>query len=185
MDERLIEQQSYPVTRLTIPVANAAAFRTEYEVAVPELPLAAVEQLVRRGAPWPEMLELIETSAPHGFLVYFRNDVHPVMSLAGDRAACVSYLMGNHTIAERMFRHDPRAMLYAPLHNVIWDDGDGDGWFTVDQPSTQFASFENRQIEEVGIELDHKLAALLEHLGVPVPAQLLDQSVGPPASRGR
>jgi uncharacterized protein (DUF302 family) len=88
------------------------------------------------------MRELIEASAPHGFLIYFRTDVHPVMTLAGDKAACVSYLMGNHTIAERMFRHDPRAMLYAPLHTVIWEDAAGDGWFTVHGPSTQFASFE-------------------------------------------
>ena len=31
--------------------------------------------------------------------------------------------MGNVTIAEQMFRHDPRAMLYAPLRTVIWEDG--------------------------------------------------------------
>jgi hypothetical protein len=83
-----------------------------------------------------------------------------------------SYLMGNHTIAERMFRHDPRAMLYAPLHTVIWEDADGSAWFTADQPSTQFASFDNPDITQVGIELDHKLAALLETLAVPVPSKL-------------
>jgi hypothetical protein len=57
---------------------------------------------------------LIDRSAPHGFLIYFRNDVHSVMTLAGDRADCVAYLMGNHVTAERMFRHDPGAMMYAP-----------------------------------------------------------------------
>jgi hypothetical protein len=40
-----------------------------------------------------------------------------------------------------MFRYDPRAMLYAPLHTVIWEDADGSAWFTVDQLSTQFGSF--------------------------------------------
>ena len=50
------------------------------------------------------MLALIDASAPHGFLVYFRNDVHPVMALAGDEAACVSYLMGNHTIGRAHVR---------------------------------------------------------------------------------
>lgn len=44
----------------------------------------------------------IEASAPHGFLIYFRN-VHPVMQLAGDRGDCAAYPMGNHTIAERVF----------------------------------------------------------------------------------
>jgi uncharacterized protein (DUF302 family) len=136
---------------------------------VPDYPHAAVSDLVSRRATWSEMIEFIDTAARYGFLVYFRNDVHPVMSLAGDNADCVSYLMGNHTIAERMFRYDPRAMLYAPLHTVIWDDADGSAWFTVDQPSTQFGSFGIPQVANVGVELDRKLAALLEALDVPVP----------------
>src|SRR5580658_3777350 len=175
MDRRNIEEHWYGVARLTIPVTSAAAFQSRYEAAVPPLPGAAVQELVARGAPWPEMLELIDASAPHGFLIYFRNDVHPVMTLAGDGAACVSYLMGNHTIAERMFRHDPRAMLYAPLHTVIWEDAAGDAWFTVDQPSTQFASFDIPEIAAVGVELDRMLATLLESLDVPVPGPLRSQ----------
>ena len=68
------------------------------------------------------MERLIGDAAPFGFLIYFRNEVHPVMALAGDRADCVAYLMGNHIFAERMFRHDPRALMYAPLHTVIWEN---------------------------------------------------------------
>jgi hypothetical protein len=45
-------------------------------------------------------------------------------------------------------------------------------WFTADQPSKQFASFAVPGITEVGIELDHKLAALLDALEVPVPSEL-------------
>jgi hypothetical protein len=56
------------------------------------------------------------------------------MALSGDRADCVAYRMGNHIIAERMFRHDPRAMMYSPLHTVIRKDKHGDAWFTVDRP---------------------------------------------------
>jgi hypothetical protein len=118
------------------------------------------------------MVELIDRSAPQGFLIYFRNDVHPVMALAGDSADCVSYLMVNHIFAERMFRHDPRAMMYAPQHTVIWEDKHGDAWFTVDQPSKQFASVDNPDIAQVGIELDHKLVALLDALAVAVPPEL-------------
>ncbi|MDT5348412.1 MAG: hypothetical protein QOH91_1699 [Mycobacterium sp.] len=29
------------------------------------------------------------------------------------------YLMGNHTIAECIFRHDPAVMLHAPLRTVV------------------------------------------------------------------
>ena len=173
---RHVEQLDYTVPRLTLPVPAVREFQKRYESAVPDLPLAAVADLVSRGAPWSDMVELIERSAPHGFLIYFRNEVHPVMALAGDRADCVSYLMGNHIFAERMFRHDPRAMMYAPLHTVIWEDDHGKAWLTVDQPSAQFRSFGIPAVTEVGIELDHKLAALLEALNVPVPDVLRRRS---------
>jgi hypothetical protein len=170
--ERDVEELWYRAPRLTLPIPAVREFQKRYETAVPDLPVAAVVDLVSRRAPWSDMVELIERSAPHGFLIYFRNDVHPVMALADDRADCVAYLMGNHIIAERMFRHDPRAMMYAPLHTVIWEDKRGDAWFTVDQPSQQFASFGIPEITEVGIELDHKLATLLDTLAVPVPTDL-------------
>jgi hypothetical protein len=144
------ETITYIVKRLTVAVPGVREFQERYEQAVPTLPLEQVTALVDRGAPWSEMLELIAESAPHGFLIYFRNDLHPVMQLAGDTADCVAYLMGNHTIAERMFRHDPRAMLYAPLHTVIWEDAGG-AWFSFDQPSDQFASFGVEAIAAVGV----------------------------------
>ena len=166
------ESVRYEVTRLTLPIPAVTEFQARYEAAVPAYPRVAVSELVSRRAPWSEMVEFIDAAAPHGFLIYFRNDVHPVMTLAGDHADCVSYLMGNHTIAERMFRYDPRAMLYAPLHTVIWEKSDGSAWFTFDQPSTQFGSFAIPEVANVGVELDHKLAALLDALELPVPAVL-------------
>lgn len=76
------------------------------------------------------------------------------MQAAGDEAECIAYLMGNHVVAERMFRHDPRAMLYAPLRTVVWEDSFGDAWFTVDLPTTQFGSFGIDEVSRVGDELD-------------------------------
>lgn len=64
-------------------------------------------------------------------------------------------------------------MLYAPLHTAIREDHDGNAWFTVDQPSTQFASFGIAEVTAVGRELDLKLAALHDALEVEVPAPLL------------
>jgi len=162
----------YEVCRLTVPVPAFLDFQKRYEEAVPELPVAEVRELVSRNAPWSEMLSLIEGAAPYDFLIYRREDAGPVMKLAGDQAECVAYLMGNHTIAERMFRYDPRALLYAPLHTVIWEDNDGNAWFTADQPSTQFGSFEIPEVATVGCELDAKLARLLEALEVEIPAPL-------------
>jgi hypothetical protein len=99
------------------------------------------------------------------------------MQLAGDENDCIAYLMGNVTIAEQMFRHDPRAMLYAPLRTVIWEDARGRAWFTVDQPSTQFGSLGILAVSAVGVELDRKLAALLEALRVEVPMALVSSTV--------
>jgi uncharacterized protein (DUF302 family) len=169
MTSRALEELWYGVSRLTVPIPPVREFQARYEAAVPEVPFDAVAELVSRNSPWLEMRRLIDRAAPHGFLIYFRNDVHPVMTLAGDNADCISYLMGNHIIAERVFRYDPRVMLYAPLHTAIWEDRDGHGWFSTDQPSTLFASFKVPEIAEVGVDLDRKLAALLAYLEVPVP----------------
>ena len=111
-------------------------------------------------------------ASPLGFFIFYKNDVEPTVRLAGDTASGVAYLMGNNTIMERMFRHEPAILLYAPLHMVIWGDPDGPAYLTFDKPSDQFGSFANPQITAVGVELDRKLAALLEHLGVAVPDAL-------------
>jgi Domain of unknown function DUF302 len=169
--------ETYAVKRLNVEVAGVREFQRLYEEAVPANPLEEIVALAQRGASWAEVLDAHAEWAPHGFLIYFRNDVHPVMQLAGDQNDCIAYLMGNVTIAEQMFRHDPRAMLYAPLHTVIWEDANERAWFTADQPSTQFASFGVPAVSAVGVELDRKLAALLEALGVEVPSALLASTV--------
>ena len=162
------------VNRITIEIATTPReFRARYESAVPLLPVAEIRALAERHAPWQEMLDLMARVAPLGFLIFHSIDADPVMPLAGDRAFCVSYLMGNPTIAERMFRYEPAVLLYAPLRTAIWGDPEGTAHFTFDQPSNQFASFGNPEITSVGIELDRKMAALLDHLQLPGPDALL------------
>jgi hypothetical protein len=75
-NHRHVEQLDYTVPRLTLPIPAVREFQKRYETAVPDLPLAAVADLVSHTAPWSDMVELIERSAPHGFLIYFRNDDH-------------------------------------------------------------------------------------------------------------
>jgi hypothetical protein len=58
---------------------------------------------------------------------------------------------------------------------VTWEDQHGDAWFAADQPSKQFASLDIPEIAEVGVELDHKLAALLDALAVAVPPELRER----------
>lgn len=150
-------------------------FRRQYEQAVPPYDAVAFDALVARGAPWDDVLTLMRERAPHDFLIYWSSgDLRPMMSLAGDPGQCVEYLMGNQTTAERMFRHDPAVMLYAPLRTVISDRPDGGARFVIEQPSRAFGSFGVDAIHEVGRKLDREVAALLTYLTVPVPAGLSD-----------
>jgi uncharacterized protein (DUF302 family) len=168
--------ETHTTRRLNVEVPDVREFQRLYERAVPANPLEEIVALVQRQASWAEVIDAHAEWATHGFLIYWRNDVHGVMQLAGDENDCIAYLMGNVTIAERMFRHDPRAMLYAPLRTAIWEDASERAWFTVDQPSTQFASFGIPAVSAVGVELDRKLAALLEALRVEVPMALLSST---------
>jgi hypothetical protein len=163
----------YSANRLTIEVGSAPAeFQSRYEQAVPLFPAEQVAGLVRRQAPWQDMLDLMAAASPVGFFLFYKIDVAATVRLAGDKAVGVAYLMGNNTLMESMYRYEPAILLYAPLHIVIWGDPDGPGYLTFDKPSDQFGSFGNTAISTVGAELDHKLAALLDHLGVSVPAEL-------------
>jgi uncharacterized protein (DUF302 family) len=160
---------SFPhqVTRLVFDTGQPyQEFRARYEQAVPELDAARLAGFAERGAPWQEVVADADASAPHGFFIFWRLETTPVMTLAGDPALCTTYLMGNHVIAEQMYRHDPSVMLYVPLRTVIYVDDGSRTRFAIDQPSTVLASFGSPSISEVGIELDRKLGALLEALDV-------------------
>jgi hypothetical protein len=170
-----IETISHRVDRLTIQIDDSFdGFRNRYEQAVLEYQSDRFDALIARGADWQTVLDATAENAPHDFILYWSREFTSLMGLAGDRSRCVGYLMGNHTIAQRMYRYNPAVMLHAPLRTAIVEDADHATWFTFDQPSTQFGSFNTPQITKVGHELDHKLAALLTHLGAPVPAALTE-----------
>ncbi|MFF4756124.1 DUF302 domain-containing protein [Streptomyces sp. NPDC002514] len=145
---------------------------TRYGQLVPMLDSSAVAEFIRRQAPWETVIAQARENAPHGFMIYWHSAVTPVMSLAGDEWPCVTYLMGNHTIAQRMFHHNPAVMLSAPLRTVICQDASGVVTLQVDQPSSRFSSYDDPEIAAVGRELDSKLATLLAALGAPVPPEL-------------
>jgi hypothetical protein len=169
----LIRTNTHEVHRLEIAVGtDFNDFRERYERAVPELDAGRLGELVRSGAPWEAVLWAADENAPQEFIRYWKFDGTAIMRLAGDRWKCVEYLMGNHAIAQRMYTHKPAVLLYAPLRTVVYEDAEGTTWFAVDQPSTRFASFGDPRITEVGLELDRKLADLLEYLGAPVPPAL-------------
>lgn len=71
------------------------------------------------------------------------------MSLAGHRARCTEYLMGNHVIAERMARHDAGAFLYAPLRTTIHEAPEGRVRLAIDRPSDLLAALDRPEIIRV------------------------------------
>jgi len=147
--------------------------RERYEKAVP--PFEPGHFFDHRGpdhTDWATVSRITDQQAPHGFLLYWRNEVDPMMRVAGHDRRCTTYLMGNHIVAERMYRHDSGIMLYAPLRVTIYEDHDDHVWLSVDQPSTRFASFADPEIAAVGTELDGKLADLFTTLDIAVPAEL-------------
>ncbi|MCT9108856.1 hypothetical protein N4G69_25095 [Streptomyces mirabilis] len=86
------------------------AAREHYETLVPEADLGRFSDTTS----WQATLELAEINAPHGFMRYYRSDITAVMNGSASCWKATEYLMGNHTIAERMYRHDPSVMLHAP-----------------------------------------------------------------------
>lgn len=141
--------------------------RNRYETLVPAADLTSSA----RATTWDEILAEVKAQAPHGFLRYARIDVAPAMTLAGPTTPATEYLMGNHTIAERMYRHDAGIMLHAPLRTLLYSGPDGTV-LAVDQPSLLFGSYGDPAITAVGVELDGLLATLVELLDGDAPAAL-------------
>jgi hypothetical protein len=160
--------------RLDIPVQQSYDdFIHRFESAVPMLNRERVVELVERKAPWSEVAADAAASAPHDFLLYWKLDLTPVMSLAGNRQRATEYLMGNHVIAETVYRHDPAVALYVPLRLAIYESDEGTR-FTIEQPSTVLSGLGRQEIAQVGIDLDRKLATLLTALNADVPAALTE-----------
>ena len=118
---------------------------------------------------WEEVLDIARSNAPHGFMRYHSLDVTAAMAGSPSQWSATQYLMGNHTIAETMFRHDPAVMLHAPLRTLIYVDATGATRFAVDQPSLLFDSFGRPEIAAVGRHLDALLSELITLLGGAVP----------------
>lgn len=175
-DENVIGQTrvvTHELSRLEIAVdVPFDEFRERYERAVPLFDPGPFGDLDPAHTDWDTIRRLTDSRAPHDFIIYWRAETDLMMRIAGHERRCTAYLMGNHTIAERMYRHHAGVMLSAPLRTAIYEDHDGRVWLSVDQPSTRFSSFGDPRIAAVGVDLDDKLAKLLITLGLTVPPQL-------------
>ncbi|GAA3830931.1 hypothetical protein [Streptomyces chiangmaiensis] len=140
--------------------------------AVPDFDVARMRRVAEQNGTWDDVLRAVAENAPNEFVLFGAIDTRPLMSVAGNKRPAIEYLMGNHTIAERMYRHHPDTLLYAPLRVLIYGSDEGEAVFAIDQPSTVFAGLGVPEVTAVGHELDQKLVALLELLRVEVPSSL-------------
>jgi hypothetical protein len=160
---------THEVRRLAVPLGRpyADAIRAFEET----IPVLDRSQFV--GLPdWGAVVAKADEVMPLGFMRFWSTDVPPYMEASGHSWECTEYLMGNHVIAEQMYRYNPTVMLHAPLRLLIQADENGDGVLVIDQPSTLFASFGDPRVAEVGRLLDAKLAGVLTALGANPPAEL-------------
>ena len=194
-EARVMNVLSVPhqVTRLVFDTGQPyEKFRSRYEAAAPQADPRWRGDVAGRHARWPDLAADPREPGPHGFVLYWRADMTPLMTTAGERRPCTAYLMGCPAIAEKIYRQNPAVMLYSPLRALIYIDSGDRTQFAVDQPSTVFAGFAEPAIAELGIDLDHQLAELLTALGVKAnevlyPARVAGRLASAPgqASRGR
>ena len=125
-----------------------------------------MERIIAAGGNWDDVRAAVAKNAPNELMVYAKVGGTELLSLAGDRTLAIEYLIGNHVIAETMFRHDPKALLYAPLRMLVYSDADGNAIFTMDQPSAAFGSLGIAEVTKVGEGLDRKVVNLLRVIGI-------------------
>src|SRR5262249_36388151 len=141
-------------------------FVTAFEEAAPAFDPLPTQRVVERGGNWDDVRAEVAKNAPNELMRYGKIDATPLLGGAGHRTRAIEYLVGNHVIAESMFRHDPKALLYAPLRMLVYSDADGHAVFTMDKPSSAFGSLGVAEVTAVGEGLDRKVANLLRIVGV-------------------
>jgi Domain of unknown function DUF302 len=146
--------------------------RQRYESLVPTIDFAELVEVIGTGD-LARVQQYTAEHAPNSFVNFWTLDPMPMMRLAGNQRRAITYMMGNNVIAETMFRHDPGIILYAPLRTAIYEAVSGGVQFSIDQPSSKFASFGDTRIAEVGAQLDAKVAELLRLMSLPVPPELI------------
>ncbi len=160
-------------------------FRKDFEKAVPVFDPVPYADIIRQGGSWDDVKAAVAACAPHDLLLYAVLEATALMEFAGHRGQAVEYLMGNHVIAETMYRLDRNTLLYAPLRVLLLSDSSGEAVFAIDQPSTVFAGLDDPEAAATGVLLDRKVAAMLRSIGVAISDNLTmpDERTTSPSKR--
>lgn len=159
--------ESHTVKRVEIATGIPyGEFVTALEKAAPPVDPGVDELIEEAGGNWDDVRAAMAVNAPNHLVRYWRLNATRLLKLANAPVRSTEYLIGNHVIAESMFRHDPRALLYAPLRMLVWSDGDGNAVFSMHRPSDEFGSLGVPEVTKVGQDLDRYVVGLLRVCGV-------------------
>jgi hypothetical protein len=161
--------RSFPhrVRRLVFEPGQAyEKFRDRYEAAVPPADPPVLGAFPGWRTRWPRPGLAGHEPGAHGLVMYERADLTPPVTAAGELRPCTAYLMGIEVLPEPCYHDDPAVLLYARLRTVICIGRNDRTQFAVDQPSTVLAGFAGPAVAQLGLDLDRRLAGLLDALGV-------------------
>lgn len=162
-------RESHGMTRVDVDTGIPfEEFIAALEQAAPPVDQKALQRIVADGGDWDDVRAVAAENAPNDLMTYAKIDARGYFGIAGHQTPAIEYLIGNHVIAETMFRHNPKAMLYAPLRMLVHGDDNGNAVFTMDQPGPAFGSLDNADVAKVGLDLDRKVVNLLRVVGVDV-----------------
>lgn len=158
---------AHAMTRVTVFTGiDFDRFLSAFEAAAPAFDPIPVQRIIESGGTWGDVRAKVSENAPNELMVYAKIDATSLFRVAGHDIKAVEFLLGNHVIAETMFGHEPKALLYAPLRVLVYSDCDDNAVFTMDRPSSAFGSLGIDEVTKVGLSLDQKVANLLRVTGV-------------------
>ena len=169
-DERVTEYAAQRVELVTN--ARFEALVSAFENAVPELTDAAALSRLADDGDWQSFARGLAWESPSGFVRTWSSHPGELMSAAGSGRPSAVWLIANHAIGARLFRHDPATALYSPLRVEAHAAATAGTVLAFDVPSARLRSFGTNKVTQAGAELDRALGDLIEDLGLPRPGAL-------------
>ncbi|GAA4172004.1 hypothetical protein [Gryllotalpicola koreensis] len=168
--ERITE---YTARRIEL-VTNARfeALVAAFEGAVPELTDAAALARLAEDGDWQSFTRALAWESPSGFVRVWSSRPGELLAAAGSGRPSAVWLIVNHAIGARLFRHDPATVLYSPLRLEAHAAADAGTVLAFELPSARLRSFGTNKVTQAGAELDRALGDLVEDLGFPRPGAL-------------
>jgi hypothetical protein len=163
----------YPARRVQL-IANVAfdMLVGSFEQAVPALPDGDALGRLTADHDWSGFVRGLQWESPSGFVCVWSSRPGELMQYAGSSASSIIWLIVNHGVAARLFRHDPGAMLYSPIRIEAHASAAAETTLSFDVPSMQLRGFGINKITQAGAELDRALGDLIEEIGLPRPGAL-------------